>query len=292
MVTRRRVSVGPGNDYSRDPNFADMTARGVWFSHVYFRGEGLPYLQIAMTHSGRNAGLTLAEINLSFLVDLIRGVQGGKTGYAYVVGSTRTPADAFRHMAQGRFLQARAGRGGAGRRPAGRHRTRPGRPARAHRVRTDPAHGLVRVRRATAVAGAGAGLRSDHSPDLAARPRAGGRRHRGNHPGAPHDRADPRPAGRGVTPRRQRLHSSHRGRNRRRARDARQPVQQHGGATAGILFPPRAQGRGAHPRPRPVGARAQGARGDRARRDVFARSQGRAEPSWSARSNSPRPTAA
>ena len=41
---------------------------------------------IAMAHSGRNAGVTLAEINLAFLADLIRAVQGGKTGYAYVVG--------------------------------------------------------------------------------------------------------------------------------------------------------------------------------------------------------------
>ena len=41
---------------------------------------------IAMAHSGRNAGVTVAEINLAFLAELIGGVQTGKSGYAYVVG--------------------------------------------------------------------------------------------------------------------------------------------------------------------------------------------------------------
>jgi two-component system, NtrC family, sensor kinase len=39
-----------------------------------------------MTHSGRNAGVTVAEVNLAFLGDLISGLRGGETGYAYVVG--------------------------------------------------------------------------------------------------------------------------------------------------------------------------------------------------------------
>jgi signal transduction histidine kinase len=85
-VTRRRVTVGPGNDYSRDQSFMEATNRGVWFSPAYSRGEGQPYMLIAMAHSGRNAGVTLAEINLGFLADLIRSVQGGKVGYAYVIG--------------------------------------------------------------------------------------------------------------------------------------------------------------------------------------------------------------
>jgi signal transduction histidine kinase len=84
-VTRRRVTTG-GSDYSRDPSFTETTSRGVWFSPVYFRGDSQPFMTIAMTHSGRNAGVTMAEVNLAFLADLISGPQVGKTGYAYVVG--------------------------------------------------------------------------------------------------------------------------------------------------------------------------------------------------------------
>jgi len=84
-VTRRRVTVGSGTDYGSDPSFAEAVARGVWFSAAYYR-DTEPFMTVAMAHSGRNAGVTVAEINLSFLGDLIAGVQSGRTGYAYVVG--------------------------------------------------------------------------------------------------------------------------------------------------------------------------------------------------------------
>src|SRR5262249_20948921 len=44
------------------------------------------YMTIAMAHSGRNAGVTVAEINLGFLADLLGGTQAGRASYAYVVG--------------------------------------------------------------------------------------------------------------------------------------------------------------------------------------------------------------
>ena len=85
-ITRRRVTMDSGTDYSRDPSFTETVSQGVWFSPAYYRGEAEPFMTIAMSHSGRNAGVTVAEINLSFLSELIAAVQGGKPGYAYVVG--------------------------------------------------------------------------------------------------------------------------------------------------------------------------------------------------------------
>jgi signal transduction histidine kinase len=85
-LTRRRVATDAGTDYGRDPSFTEAVARGVWFSPAYFRGDSQPFMLIAMAHSGRNAGVTVAEINLAFLAELIGGVQTGKSGYAYVVG--------------------------------------------------------------------------------------------------------------------------------------------------------------------------------------------------------------
>src|SRR5262249_52312810 len=85
-VTRRRVTMDAGTDYSRDPSFTETVAQGVWYSPAYYRGDAQPFMSIAMSHSGRDAGVTVAEINLSFLADLINAVQAGKPGYAYVVG--------------------------------------------------------------------------------------------------------------------------------------------------------------------------------------------------------------
>jgi signal transduction histidine kinase len=85
-LTRRRVTLNSGTDYSRDPSFAETVARGVWFSPAYYRGDSEPFMTVAMAHSGRNAGVTVAEINLAFLGELINTVQAGRSGYAYVVG--------------------------------------------------------------------------------------------------------------------------------------------------------------------------------------------------------------
>src|SRR5215475_1814498 len=85
-VTRRRVTPASGTDFSRDPSFTEAVARGTWFGPAYFRNDTEPFMTIAMAHSGRNAGVTVAEINLAFLGDLIGGVQAGRPGYAYVIG--------------------------------------------------------------------------------------------------------------------------------------------------------------------------------------------------------------
>ncbi len=78
-------SVAGGADFSSDPRFAEAEAKGVWFSPVYFRNMSEPYLTIAVAHAGRHAGVTVAEVNLKFVWDLVNAMQVGHTGYAYVV---------------------------------------------------------------------------------------------------------------------------------------------------------------------------------------------------------------
>jgi signal transduction histidine kinase len=85
-LTRRRVIVNSGTDYSSEPSFVEAAARGVWFSSAYYRADSEPFITVAMAHSGRNAGVTVAEINLAFLGELVGAVQAGRSGYAYVVG--------------------------------------------------------------------------------------------------------------------------------------------------------------------------------------------------------------
>ena len=57
----------------------------MWFSPVYFRNQSEPYMTIAVAHAGHRAGVTVAEVNLKFIWDLISAMQVGRSGYAYVV---------------------------------------------------------------------------------------------------------------------------------------------------------------------------------------------------------------
>jgi signal transduction histidine kinase len=85
-VSRLSMDVaGSGADYSADPRFTEALAKKVWFGPVYFRKESEPYMTMAVAQSGRNAGVTVAEVNLKLIWDVITAIKIGKTGYAYVV---------------------------------------------------------------------------------------------------------------------------------------------------------------------------------------------------------------
>jgi signal transduction histidine kinase len=77
--------VGSGQDFSQTPAFTEARAHKVWFSPVYFRKESEPYMTLAMARAGRNAGVTVAEVNLKLIWDVITGLKIGQGGYAYVV---------------------------------------------------------------------------------------------------------------------------------------------------------------------------------------------------------------
>jgi class 3 adenylate cyclase/HAMP domain-containing protein len=76
--------VGSNADFSRDIRFTDAVTRGVSYSPAEFRGAR-PSMSIAVSHSGFNAGVTLADIDLSFLSDFLGEAQVGKAAAAYVV---------------------------------------------------------------------------------------------------------------------------------------------------------------------------------------------------------------
>jgi signal transduction histidine kinase len=77
--------VGSGKDYSQNPGFNEARQHHVWFSPVYFRKESEPYMTLAMAQTRRNAGVTIAEVNLKLIWDVITGLRIGEHGYAYVV---------------------------------------------------------------------------------------------------------------------------------------------------------------------------------------------------------------
>src|SRR3954447_25767052 len=84
-LTRSEVVIASDIDYSGDPRSKAVQGRSVWFSPVYFDGPD-PFMSIAMPHSGRDAGSTVAEINLKFLSSFIDPEQIGTDNAAFVVG--------------------------------------------------------------------------------------------------------------------------------------------------------------------------------------------------------------
>jgi class 3 adenylate cyclase/HAMP domain-containing protein len=84
LSRRSGVSYGSTLDFSRDATFTETRARGTSFAAPYFRDEQ-PFMSIAVAHSGFNAGVTVAEIDLHFLSDFLGDAQVGKVAFAYIV---------------------------------------------------------------------------------------------------------------------------------------------------------------------------------------------------------------
>src|SRR5215208_3343182 len=79
--------VGSGLDLSKDPKFAETVAKKVYYGPVYFRRESEPYMTLAVAGTRRDAGVSVAEVNLKLIWDVISQIKVGQRGHAYVVGS-------------------------------------------------------------------------------------------------------------------------------------------------------------------------------------------------------------
>jgi len=77
--------VGSKTDYSQDPRFLQPKGGRAYFSPVYFRKESEPYMTIALAGSGKESGVTAAEVNLKFIWDVVSQIRVGREGRAYVV---------------------------------------------------------------------------------------------------------------------------------------------------------------------------------------------------------------
>ena len=81
-------TVGGGQDYSTDPRFTQAVTNKIWFGPVYFRRGSEPYMTVAVAHAGHNPGVTVAEVNLKLVWDVITAIRVGERGYAFVVTAT------------------------------------------------------------------------------------------------------------------------------------------------------------------------------------------------------------
>jgi two-component system, NtrC family, sensor kinase len=77
--------VGSGIDNSQKPEFTEAIARKIYFGPVYFRGESEPYMTLSLAGARRAAGVSIAQVNLKFIWEVVSKIKVGERGHAYVI---------------------------------------------------------------------------------------------------------------------------------------------------------------------------------------------------------------
>lgn len=72
-------------DHSHDPAFVQARAHKTYFGPVYFVEESQPYMTVAMAGLRPEYGVVIAQVNLTFIWDVVSRIKVGKSGYAYAV---------------------------------------------------------------------------------------------------------------------------------------------------------------------------------------------------------------
>ena len=80
--------VDSGIDRSGDPAFKGAKSDQTWFGQVTFRKETEPYMSMAVRSKGEAGAVTVADVNLKFIWDVVTRIKVGKKGKAYVIDGT------------------------------------------------------------------------------------------------------------------------------------------------------------------------------------------------------------
>ena len=81
--------VGSGVDYSTKPEFTQAVAHKVYYGPVYFRRESEPYMTLSLAGTRRDTGVSIAQVNLKLIWDVVSKIKVGQRGRAYVVDAVR-----------------------------------------------------------------------------------------------------------------------------------------------------------------------------------------------------------
>lgn len=77
--------VASGIDFSDKPEFTEAVVHKLYYGPVYFHGGSEPYMTIAVGGVRRSDGVSIAEVNLKLIWDVVSQIKVGERGYAYVV---------------------------------------------------------------------------------------------------------------------------------------------------------------------------------------------------------------
>jgi signal transduction histidine kinase len=90
-LERMRVSrlamdaIATNVDYSKDPKFTEAVANKIYYGPIYFHRESEPYMTLSMAGKRKESGVSVAEVNLKFIWDVISQIKVGEHGQAFVV---------------------------------------------------------------------------------------------------------------------------------------------------------------------------------------------------------------
>ena len=79
--------VDSGLDLSKEPKFTEAVGHKVYYGPVYFRRESEPYMTLSLAGTRKDAGVSIAEVNLKLIWDVVSQIKVGEHGHAYVVGA-------------------------------------------------------------------------------------------------------------------------------------------------------------------------------------------------------------
>ncbi len=86
MVSRLAMDrIGANTDFSTDARFVEARKGKTWFGPVYFRKETEPYMAISIPEARDRSGVTVVDVNLKFIWDVVSRIRIGQKGVAYVV---------------------------------------------------------------------------------------------------------------------------------------------------------------------------------------------------------------
>ena len=77
--------VGSLTSLADEPRFKEAIENRAYYGPVYFRRESEPYMTLSMSGTRRDAGVSVAEVNLKFIWDVITQIKVGEQGYAFVI---------------------------------------------------------------------------------------------------------------------------------------------------------------------------------------------------------------
>jgi len=84
--------VSSQTDFSHDPKFTEAIAHKVYYGPVYFRESGPvnagvsePYMTLSLAGARRDVGVSVVEINLKLLWEVVSQTKVGERGQAYVI---------------------------------------------------------------------------------------------------------------------------------------------------------------------------------------------------------------
>jgi len=79
--------VGSGTDYSKEAKFTETVAKKIYYGPVYMRRESEPYMTLGMAGGRYDAGVSVVELNLKLMWDIVQQTKVGDRGVAYVVSA-------------------------------------------------------------------------------------------------------------------------------------------------------------------------------------------------------------